>query len=79
MTKPIQSFVEAEVTRGAWREQEILPEVSGLARSIYVFRANRKSNLVTHDWHGDDKTFCPPMWWDLGIGSGACGLGCRSC
>jgi spore photoproduct lyase len=77
--KPITSFVDAQVARGVWREQEIPPEISGLARSICVFRAKRSSSFITHDWHGDKETFCPPMWWDLGIGSGACGLGCRSC
>jgi len=35
--------------------------------------------LIVHDWHGDAQTFCPPIWWDLAIGSGACGLGCRAC
>jgi DNA repair photolyase len=77
--KPITSFVDGEVARGAWREQEIQPGISGLARPIYVFRAIRKQKLVTYDKHGDEKTFCPPVWYDLGIGSGACGLGCRSC
>jgi DNA repair photolyase len=72
-------FVNEQVEKGTWREQEIPPEVSGLARPIFVFRATRKGNLITHDWHGDEKTFCPPMWWDLGVGSGACGLGCRAC
>lgn len=77
--KPITSFVDAEVARGAWREEIIVPEVSGLARPISVFRAQRKGNFITYDWHGDKSTFCPPRWWDLGIGSGACGLGCRAC
>jgi DNA repair photolyase len=77
--KPITTFVDGEVARGAWREETIAPEVSGLARPISVFRAVRSTNLITYDWHGDRSTFCPPRWWDLGIGSGACGLGCRSC
>jgi DNA repair photolyase len=77
--KPITSFVDREVARGAWREEIIAPDVSGLARPISVFRAQRNSKLITYDWHGDKETFCPPRWWDLGIGSGACGLGCRSC
>jgi DNA repair photolyase len=78
-TKPITSFIAGEVARGAWREEIIAPEISGLARPIAVFRARRTSKLITYDWHGDKKTFCPPRWWDLGIGSGACGLGCRAC
>jgi len=79
MVKPITSFVDAEVARGAWREEIIAPEVSGLARPISVLRAQRNSNLITYDWHGDKETFCPPRWWDLAIGSGACGLQCRAC
>lgn len=79
LQKPITSFVDGEIARGAWREEMIAPEVSGLARPISVFRARRCSNLITYDWHGDKATFCPPRWWDLGIGSGACGLGCRAC
>lgn len=77
--KLIDTFVNSEVQRGAWREEEIPPEVSGLARSIWVFRAKPSGKLIAHDWHGDKQTFCPPMWWDLRIGSGACGLGCRAC
>ncbi len=77
--KPITSFVDGEVARGAWREEIIAPEISGVARPITVFRAQRTSKLITYDWHGDASTFCPPMWWDLGIGSGACNFQCRSC
>ena len=72
-------FVDAQVTSGTWREQVIPANVVGLGRPLSVFRAARKTNLVTYDWHGDRDTFCPPLWWDLAIGSGACGLGCRSC
>lgn len=77
--KPITSFVEGEVARGAWREEIIAPEISGLARPISVFRAQRNTKLITYDWHGDKETFCPPRWWDLGIGSGACNFACRAC
>jgi DNA repair photolyase len=75
----IDWFTNEQVNRGLWREEEIAPEVSGLTRPIEVYRAPRKTNLITYDWHGDKQTFCPPMWWDLAIGSGACGLGCRAC
>lgn len=44
-----------------------------------IIRAARSSEFIKHDHHGDRDTFCPPVWWDLGIGSGACGLGCRAC
>lgn len=77
--RSISWFVDEQVNSGTWTEEEIEPHISGLTRSIKVYRASRKSNLIAYDWHGDKKTFCPPMWWDLAIGSGACGLGCRSC
>jgi DNA repair photolyase len=77
--KPITSFVDGEVARGAWREEVIAPEVSGAARPLTIYRAKRTGNLITHDWHGDRETFCPPRWWDLGIGSGACSYACRNC
>jgi DNA repair photolyase len=77
--RPISWFVDEQVSSGVWREEEIPPEVSGLTRPIKVFRAPRKTSFIMYDWHGDKQTFCPPMWWDLAIGSGACGLGCRSC
>ena len=78
-SKPITSFVDAQVARGAWREEIIPPEVSGATRPLAVYRATRKTNLITYDWHGDKQTFCPPRWWDLAIGSGACGYACRAC
>lgn len=77
--RPISWFVDEQVNSGVWKEEEIAPEVCGLTRPLKVYRAPRKTNLIVYDWHGDKQTFCPPMWWDLAIGSGACGLGCRSC
>jgi DNA repair photolyase len=77
--RPITWFVDEQVNSGTWREEEIAPEVSGVTRPLKIYRAPRKTNLIVYDWHGDKQTFCPPMWWDLAIGSGACGLGCRSC
>ena len=77
--KPITWHVDQEVENGNWELEEIPADVVGLARPLNVFRAPRSTNLVTYDWHGDAETFCPPMWWDLAIGSGACGLGCRAC
>lgn len=75
----IDWYTHEQVNGGVWKEEEIAPEVSGLTRPITVYRAPRKTNLIVYDWHGDKRTFCPPMWWDLAIGSGACGLGCRAC
>lgn len=73
------SFTQHAVERGSWRLEKIPAEVVGLARPLEVYRAERMSELVKFDWHGDRNTFCPPMWYDLAIGSGACGLGCRHC
>jgi DNA repair photolyase len=78
-TKPMTWWVEKQVENGIWCEETIPAEVVGLSRTLTVFRASRKTNLIVHSWHGDESTFCPPMWWDLAIGSGACGLGCRAC
>jgi len=77
--KSISWYVDKQVADGVWREQVIPADIVGLSRDITVFRGPRKTNLITYDWHGDKNTFCPPMWWDLAIGSGACGLGCRAC
>lgn len=77
--RSISWFVDEQVQIGAWREEEVAPAVSGLTRPLNVYRAARRTNLIVYDWHGDHQTFCPPMWWDLAIGSGACGLGCRAC
>jgi DNA repair photolyase len=77
--RTIDWYTNEQVHSGAWREEEISPDISGLSRPIVVYRSSRKTNLIVYDWHGDKQTFCPPMWWDLAIGSGACGLGCRAC
>lgn len=77
--RPVTWYVEEQVQQGHWREETIAPEIAGTTRPLAVFRAPRKTNLIAYDWHGDKETFCPPMWWDLAIGSGACGLGCRAC
>src|SRR5204862_816476 len=77
--KPITWYVDEQVENGNWKFEVIPAEVVGLSRPLSVFRAPRHTNLITYDWHGDEQTFCPPMWWDLAIGSGACGLGCRAC
>jgi DNA repair photolyase len=77
--KPITWYVDEQVNSGNWKVEVIPADVVGLSRPITVFRSSRRTNLITYAWHGDLETFCPPMWWDLAIGSGACGLGCRSC
>ena len=75
----IEWYVKKQLDDGVWSQETLPAEVVGLSRPITVYRASRKTNIITYDWHGDKNTFCPPMWWDLAIGSGACGLGCRAC
>lgn len=77
--RDINWYTTEQVTKGMWKEEVVAPAASGLTRPITIYRGVRKSNLIAYDWHGDKQTFCPPMWWDLAIGSGACGLGCRAC
>ena len=79
MVQQISNFVELQVAEGKWREEIVPAEIAGTSRDLMVFRAPRKSKRIKHDWHGDVQTFCPPKWFDLGIGSGACGYGCRFC
>ena len=76
---PITDFVEEQIRTGRWIEEEIPADVVGLERPLAVLRARRKSNLIVTKWHGDRDTFCPPVWSDLAIGSGPCGLGYRAC
>lgn len=80
--KPINSFVDEQVRSGAWREETLQPDMTGLPRPMKVYRAPRKQKRIKHDWHGGPssaRTFCPPRWYDVAVGSGACGLGCRFC
>ena len=79
LLRPKQKYVENRVNAGSWRLETIPAAVVGLTRDLEVYRAHRSADFVTFKYHGDKDTFCPPMWWDLGIGSGACGLGCRCC
>ncbi len=75
----IGDFVKSQVASGTWREERVPASVLGTPRPMTIYRAARRSNPVKHSWHGSNKTFCPPKWYDLGIGSGACGYGCRMC
>lgn len=79
LSGPVDAFVQRQIDHGVWREQVIPAEVVGLTRPLTVVRARRKNNRIVHKWHGDTTTFCPPMWSDLAIGSGACGLRCSAC
>lgn len=82
MKSSISRFVEAQATDGTWRTEVVSKDVAGTPRDIEIFRAARRTNFIKHDWHGGPselRTFCPPKWADLAIGSGACGYGCRFC
>jgi len=72
-------FVNSQIEAGIFTEEIVAPEITGLPRPITILRAPRKNKPITFKWHGDGDTFCPPQWFDLGIGSGPCGLGCRAC
>jgi len=75
----LKLYVEAREAEGAWRKELLPRQITGLPRDVYVYRAARKTDPLTFSWHGDKDTFCPPLWWDLAIGSGPCGFGCRAC
>lgn len=76
----ISPFIDGEVERGAWTPLIVPPDVSGISRPMTIFLAEKPSGgMIKWSWHGDAETFCPPVWADLAIGSGACGFGCRSC
>ncbi len=79
MELPIATFVQGQVANGTWKEELVSASVLGTPRGMTIYRAPRKSEPVKHTWHGSTTTFCPPKWYDLGIGSGACGYGCRFC
>ena len=76
---PRTPYVAERVSSGDWREAYLCAADAGLTRGLRIFLATRKSSPIVHDWHGDSTTYCPPLYWDLAIGSGPCGLGCRGC
>lgn len=78
-TRPKSKFIDQKVNEQKWEKEIVSAATVGLTRNVTIYRADRKSDLIKFDWHGDKDTFCPPVWYDLAIGSGACGLGCRSC
>jgi DNA repair photolyase len=78
-TTATPKFIAGKVQSGTWREETVPAATVGLSRDVTVYRARRKTTLIKHDYHGDADTFCPPIWWDMAIGSGACGLLCRAC
>ena len=72
-------FIDKRIASGKLREEVVPANVVGLTRDLTVLRGERSADFIKFDHHGDQITFCPPMWSDLGIGSGPCGLLCRSC
>ena len=72
-------YVLEQVRSGRWRDGLIPGAETGLARDLRVFWAERRTSPILHDWHGDAQTHCPPVYWDLAIGSSSCGLACRGC
>ncbi|MBM4166643.1 MAG: hypothetical protein FJ218_06980 [Ignavibacteria bacterium] len=77
--KRINSYVSAQVSDGNWRKETIPASELGTIKDMEIYRASRKDKFIKHNWHGDRNTFCPPVWYDLAIGSGACGYQCRFC
>jgi len=78
-TRPKSNLIERNVLGGLWQREVVPAPIAGTARDVTVYRAERKSDFIKFAWHGDKDTFCPPVWSDLAIGSGACGFGCRCC
>ncbi|MBT7618166.1 MAG: hypothetical protein HN590_12865, partial [Calditrichaeota bacterium] len=77
--KPVDFYVQEKVDEKKWEEVTLAPEVTGLKRPMDIFVAPRTSSFIKTAWHGDKDTFCPPIWADIALGSGACGFGCRTC
>jgi DNA repair photolyase len=79
LDRPQHAFVDRMKSQGKWIPEAVPAGVVGLRRDLTIYRGERKSKLICHQDHGDQTTYCPSRWWDLRIGSGACGLGCRAC
>ena len=46
-------FVENKLRAGDWRPEVVPASIVGLGRDVTIFRATRKTNLVTYGVHGD--------------------------
>lgn len=71
--------VREQVEAGTYSPCVVEPSISGLTRLMTILTGKRTTGLIKWAWHGDAETFCPPIWADIAIGSGACGFGCRGC
>jgi len=80
--RPVTWFVDQQIALGTWRPVELSPAVTGLPCTVTILEARRRSSFVK-PWRMTAAehrvTFCPPVWADLAIGSGACGYLCREC
>ena len=72
-------FVASKVASGEWREGRLNARDGGLSRDLGIFLASRKTSPIVRNSQPNRSTYCPPLYWDLAIGSGPCGLGCRGC
>ncbi len=72
-------FVASKVASGEWREGRLSARDAGLPRDLRIFLASRKTSPIVPNSRPNRSTYCPPLYWDLAIGSGPCGLGCRGC
>jgi hypothetical protein len=76
----LTKLIDDQLASDKWYVQTIPGHVTGIGRDIEVIRGHRTvKTMLTFDWHGDRDTFCPPLWWDLAIGAGACNFSCRHC
>jgi len=77
--KPTDRYVEGQIKNGKWKKVTLEPEITGLKRPMDILTVSRGVSFVKCAWHGGKDTFCPPIWADIALGSGACGFGCRTC
>jgi len=78
--KPFDHYIQSRLASGKLRLECVRADVLGLSRPLEIFRAARTSSFIK-PWTRTSTTnsYCPGNWADLGIGSGPCGLRCRSC
>ncbi len=80
--KSLTWWVDERVRREEWKEVPLSPHITGLDQEVSIFEGQRKSSFIKHfslSKKERKETWCPPIWYDLAIGSGPCGLLCRSC
>jgi len=77
---PFDHYVQSRLASGKLRLECVCADFLGLVRPLEIYRAKRASSFIK-SWTRTSTTnsYCPGNWADLGIGSGPCGLRCRSC